>query len=85
MSRRRTSTRLFEAWLEGRWVLFDRPAWRRWSGWCSSAPGATPRMWLATIFGQPRMTRKEVKVLEHDPRPRRVLAPTAPVLPATLA
>ena len=31
---------------------------------------------FATMFGQLRMTRKEVMVLEHDPRPRGVPAPT---------
>ncbi|RYY64152.1 MAG: transglutaminase family protein, partial [Comamonadaceae bacterium] len=32
---------------------------------------------FATMFGQVRMVRKDVRVLEHDPRPRAVL-PAAP-------
>jgi len=35
----------FEAWLDGRWVISTRRAWRRWTGWFASAPGWTPRTW----------------------------------------
>jgi hypothetical protein len=31
---------------------------------------------FATLFGQLQMSRKEVMVLEHDPRPHQVPAPT---------
>jgi hypothetical protein len=36
---------------------------------------------FATMFGQLQLTRKEVMVLEHDPRPPHAVAPTpAPAL-----
>lgn len=62
---------LFEAWLDGQWVLFDPTGMAPVDRVVRIGTGRDAKdVAFATIFGQPRMTRKEVMVLEHDPRPR---------------
>ena len=73
---------LFEAWLDGHWVLFDPTGMAPVDRVVRIGTGRDAKdVAFATIFGQLRMTRKEVMVLEHDPRPRNVPLPTpAPAL-----
>jgi transglutaminase-like putative cysteine protease len=75
---------LFEAWLDGRWVLFDPTGMAPVDRVVRIGTGRDAKdVAFATMFGQLRMTRKEVMVLEHDPRPRNAVAPTpAPALAA---
>jgi transglutaminase-like putative cysteine protease len=70
---------LFEAWLDGHWVLFDPTGMAPVDRVVRIGTGRDAKdVAFATIFGQPQMTRKEVMVLEHDPRPRHGLG-SAPV------
>ena len=73
---------LFEAWLDGHWVLFDPTGMAPVDRVVRIGTGRDAKdVAFATIFGQLQMTRKEVMVLEHDPRPRHVPVPTpAPAL-----
>ncbi|GAB3764337.1 transglutaminase family protein [Ramlibacter monticola] len=67
---------VFEAWLDGRWVLFDPTGMAPVDRLVRIGTGRDAKdVAFATLFGQVRMTRKEVMVLEHDPRPVRVLSP----------
>ena len=60
---------LFEAWLDGQWVLFDPTGMAPVDRVVRIGTGRDAKdVAFATIFGQPQMTRKEVMVLEHDPR-----------------
>jgi transglutaminase-like putative cysteine protease len=75
---------VFEAWLDGRWVLFDPTGMAPVTRLVRIGTGRDAKdVAFATIFGGPRMTHKEVTVLEHDPRPRDMVAPTP--APARLA
>jgi transglutaminase-like putative cysteine protease len=73
---------LFEAWLDGHWVLFDPTGMAPVDRVVRIGTGRDAKdVAFATMFGQLQMTRKEVMVLEHDPRPRNVAVPTsAPAL-----
>lgn len=73
---------LFEAWLDGQWVLFDPTGMAPVDRVVRIGTGRDAKdVAFATMFGQLQMTRKEVMVLEHDPRPQNVPAPTpAPAL-----
>jgi transglutaminase-like putative cysteine protease len=69
---------LFEAWLDGHWVLFDPTGMAPVDRVVRIGTGRDAKdVAFATMFGQLRMTRKDVMVLEHDPRPRQVIAPVA--------
>jgi transglutaminase-like putative cysteine protease len=66
---------VFEAWLDGRWVLFDPTGMAPTDRLVRIGTGRDAKdVAFATMFGQLQMTRKEVMVLEHDPRPARLLA-----------
>ena len=73
---------LFEAWLDGHWVLFDPTGMAPVDRVVRIGTGRDAKdVAFATIVGQLQMTRKEVMVLEHDPRPPHAVAPTpAPAL-----
>ena len=65
---------LFEAWLDGHWVLFDATGMAPVDRVVRIGTGRDAKdVAFATMFGQLQMTRKEVMVLEHDPRPRHVV------------
>jgi transglutaminase-like putative cysteine protease len=67
---------LFEAWLDGHWVLFDPTGMAPVDRVVRIGTGRDAKdVAFATLFGQLQMTRKEVMVLEHDPRPQQVPAP----------
>jgi transglutaminase-like putative cysteine protease len=67
---------VFEAWLGGRWVLFDPTGMAPVDRLVRIGTGRDAKdVAFATIFGQLQLVRKEVMVLEHDPRPKRVLSP----------
>ena len=78
---------LFEAWLDGHWVLFDPTGMAPVDRVVRIGTGRDAKdVAFATMFGQLSMTRKEVMVLEHDPRPRDAVAPTpAPALARAVA
>jgi transglutaminase-like putative cysteine protease len=76
---------LFEAWLDGHWVLFDPTGMAPVDRVVRIGTGRDAKdVAFATMFGQLQMTRKEVMVLEHDPRPRST-AVAAPAREATAA
>ncbi|HVE52280.1 MAG TPA: transglutaminase family protein [Ramlibacter sp.] len=73
---------VFEAWLDGKWVLFDPTGMAPVDRLVRIGTGRDAKdVAFATMFGQLQMTRKEVTVLEHDARPRQADVPmTAPAL-----
>lgn len=73
---------LFEAWLDGHWVLFDPTGMAPVDRVVRIGTGRDAKdVAFATMFGQLQMTRKVVTVLEHDPRPAHIVPPTsAPAL-----
>jgi transglutaminase-like putative cysteine protease len=71
---------VFEAWLGGRWVLFDPTGMAPTDRLVRIGTGRDAKdVAFATFFGGVEMKRKTVSVLEHDPRPRR-MQETAPQL-----
>jgi transglutaminase-like putative cysteine protease len=73
---------VFEAWLDGRWVLFDPTGMAPVDRLVRIGTGRDAKdVAFTTMFGDVRMTRKEVLVLEHDARPRKV----ATAMPAVAA
>lgn len=67
---------VFEAWLDGQWVLFDPTGMAPVDRLVRIGTGRDAKdVAFATMFGQLQMTRKQVMVLEHDPRPRGAAAP----------
>jgi transglutaminase-like putative cysteine protease len=67
---------VFEAWLDGRWVLFDPTGMAPVDRLVRIGTGRDAKdVAFATLFGQTQLTRKVVMVLEHDPRPLRVVSP----------
>ena len=67
---------VFEAWVGGRWVLFDATGMAPVDRLVRIGTGRDAKdVAFATWFGSVEMTRKEVSVLEHDPRPRVEPAP----------
>jgi transglutaminase-like putative cysteine protease len=75
---------LFEAWLDGHWVLFDPTGMAPVDRVVRIGTGRDAKdVAFATMFGQLQLARKEVMVLEHDPRPRAHGVPaSAPALAA---
>jgi transglutaminase-like putative cysteine protease len=73
---------IFEAWIGGRWVLFDPTGMAPTDRLVRIGTGRDAKdVAFSTMFGTVQMTRKEVSVLEHDPRPRLQQAPVpAPAL-----
>lgn len=73
---------VFEAWLGGRWVLFDPTGMAPVDRLVRIGTGRDAKdVAFATMFGDVRLVNKQVMVLEHDPRPRHAVAPTpAPAL-----
>ena len=62
---------IFEAWIGGRWVLFDPTGMAPVDRVVRIGTGRDAKdVAFSTIFGSLTMTRKEVSVLEHDPRDR---------------
>jgi transglutaminase-like putative cysteine protease len=62
---------IFEAWIGGRWVLFDPTGMAPVDRLVRIGTGRDAKdVAFSTIFGGVAMTRKEVSVLEHDPRGR---------------
>jgi transglutaminase-like putative cysteine protease len=59
----------FEAWIGGRWVLFDPTGMAPVDRLVRIGTGRDAKdVAFSTFFGSVEMTRKEVNVLEHDPR-----------------
>jgi len=73
---------VFEAWLDGHWMLFDPTGMAPVDRLVRIGTGRDAKdVAFATMFGEVKMVRKEVMVLEHDPRARDAHVPTpAPVL-----
>lgn len=60
---------IFEAWLGGRWVLFDPTGMAPVDRLVRIGTGRDAKeVAFSTFFGQAELTRKVVSVLEHDPR-----------------
>jgi transglutaminase-like putative cysteine protease len=60
---------VFEAWLDGQWVLFDPTGMAPVDRLVRIGTGRDAKdVAFATMFGQVQMVRKDVMVLEHDPR-----------------
>ncbi len=60
---------IFEAWIGGRWVLFDPSGMAPVDRVVRIGTGRDAKdVAFSTIFGSFMMTRKEVNVMEHDPR-----------------
>ena len=70
---------VFEAWLEGRWVIFDPTRMAPIDRLVRVGTGRDAKdVAFATIFGDVRMTRKELTVEEGDMPPRPPGAAQAP-------
>ena len=68
---------VFEAWLDGQWVLFDPTGMAPVDRLVRIGTGRDAKdVAFSTMFGTMQLARKEVMVLEHDPRPSQVAAPT---------
>lgn len=62
---------IFEAWIGGRWVLFDPTGMAPVDRLVRIGTGRDAKdVAFSTIFGSLVMTRKEVSVFEHEPRSR---------------
>lgn len=62
---------IFEAWVGGRWVLFDPTGMAPVDRLVRIGTGRDAKdVAFATYFGTVEMTRKVISVLEHDPRGR---------------
>jgi transglutaminase-like putative cysteine protease len=73
---------VFEAWLGGRWVLFDPTGMAPVDRLVRVGTGGDAKdVAFSTYFGSVAMTRKSVNVLEHAPR----TAPSSGAAVATLA
>ncbi|HEY0887776.1 MAG TPA: transglutaminase family protein [Ramlibacter sp.] len=60
---------IFEAWIGGRWVLFDPTGMAPVDRLVRIGTGRDAKdVAFSTFFGAVEMTRMEVKVLEHEPR-----------------
>jgi transglutaminase-like putative cysteine protease len=75
---------VFEAWLGGRWVLFDPTGMAPVDRLVRIGTGSDAKdVAFSTVFGTFEMTGKLVTVLEHDPREPAVTGPgTAAQAPA---
>jgi transglutaminase-like putative cysteine protease len=59
----------FEAWIGGRWVLFDATGMAPVDRLVRIGTGGDAKdVAFSTFFGAVEMSRKEVNVIEHDPR-----------------
>jgi len=59
----------FEAWLGGRWVLFDATGMAPVDRLVRIGTGSDAKdVAFVTYFGEAELTRKQVSVLEHEPR-----------------
>jgi transglutaminase-like putative cysteine protease len=59
----------FEVWLGGQWVLFDPTGMAPVDRLVRIGTGRDAKdVAFSTFFGQVEMTRKELEVLEHEPR-----------------
>ena len=59
----------FEAWIGGRWVLFDPTGMAPVDRLVRIGTGHDAKdVAFSNFFGQMEMTRKEIIVLEHEPR-----------------
>jgi transglutaminase-like putative cysteine protease len=62
---------IFEAWIGGRWVLFDPTGMAPVDRLVRIGTGRDAKdVAFSTFFGSVEMTRKEITVREHDPRGR---------------
>jgi transglutaminase-like putative cysteine protease len=69
---------IFEAWLGGRWVLFDPTGMAPVDRLVRIGTGGDAKdVAFATYFGSIEMTRKEVMVQEHEPRQAAAPRPSA--------
>ncbi|HSW20974.1 MAG TPA: transglutaminase family protein [Ramlibacter sp.] len=60
---------IFEAWLDGRWILFDATGMAPVDRLVRIGTGSDAKdVAFSTFFGNVTMTRKEVNVIEHDAR-----------------
>jgi transglutaminase-like putative cysteine protease len=60
---------IFEAWIDGRWVLFDPTGMAPVDRLVRIGTGRDAKdVAFATFFGSVNMTRKEIIVTEHEPR-----------------
>lgn len=60
---------VFEAWLDGRWVLFDPTGMAPVERLVRIGTGSDAKdVAFSTLFGEVQMKSKKVTVLEHDPR-----------------
>jgi len=74
---------VFEAWIGGRWVMFDPTGMAPVDRLVRIGTGSDAKdVAFSTTFGEVQMTRKVVTVLEHDPRSPLTEAAPAPGLPA---
>lgn len=74
---------VFEAWLGGRWVLFDPTGMAPVDRLVRIGTGCDAKdVAFSTWFGTVEMTRKEVTVLEHEPRTAVPVKPSAPQMAA---
>ena len=77
---------VFEAWLDGHWVLFDPTGMAPVDRLVRIGTGGDARdVAFCTSFGDVLMTRKVVSVLEHDPRAPGDRAAAAGVTTAAIA
>jgi transglutaminase-like putative cysteine protease len=73
---------VFEAWLDGRWVMFDPTGMAPVDRLVRIGTGRDAKdVAFSTMFGDVQMTQKIVSVLEHDARAPVVTAAAAPGLP----
>ena len=67
---------IFEAWIGGRWVLFDPTGMAPADRLVRVGTGRDAKdVAFCTYFGNVVLKRKEVMVLEHDPRPAAAAVP----------
>ena len=60
---------IFEAWIGGRWILFDPTGMAPVDRLVRIGTGRDAKdVAFSTFFGEVEMTRKELNVLEHEPR-----------------
>jgi transglutaminase-like putative cysteine protease len=75
---------IFEAWIGGQWVLFDPTGMAPVDRLVRIGTGADAKdVAFSTFFGAVEMTRKDVIVLEHEPRTRPVSGEAVLQLAAT--
>jgi transglutaminase-like putative cysteine protease len=74
---------VFEAWLDGQWVLFDPTGMAPVDRLVRIGTGRDAKdVAFSTMFGAVQMTRKVVSVLEHDARTKEEMPVSAPAMAA---